>query len=124
MKRILFVWIFTFSWTVMLEAGNCEVQKKEIYLQGFLTKPKPVKSGTSESVIVDDLDYCLYVAFTQNFGVLNVTVTDEHGCDVYQQSINTSSTNYLVIPTNNLHAGTYTITISGSEGSVTGVFYR
>ena len=108
----------------MLEADNCEIKKQKIPLKGALTPPPTAKSKDSEPVIVDDLDYCLYVTFTQDFGVLNVTVTDEYGCNVFQQSVNTSSTNYLVIPTNNFCAGTYSITISGSEGSVTGMFYR
>ena len=124
MKQILFVLIFIFSLTVMF-ADNREVQQQKVYLKGFLTKPKPMKSDTNiEPVVVLDLDYYLQVTFTQDLGVLVVTITNEQGYDVYQQSVNTSSSSFLVIPTNNLQPGNYIITITGSEGTLSGEFFR
>ena len=124
MKKIIFVLVVIFSYT-LVEANNCEIKKEKIHLKGALTKPTVARSITiNEPVVVIDNDNSLHIGFNQNLGRLDITIVNEQGTVVYQQSVNALLNGFLNISTNNFNNGIYTITISGSEGSLTGEFNR
>jgi hypothetical protein len=64
----------------------------------------------------------IYLNFTTTVGVATITITDSNGITVYQQLMDTDTTNELYIPVDTMDAGSYTITITYGSVTLAGVF--
>ena len=58
-----------------------------------------------------------------NIGKVYIVIQNEKGSIIYQNSIDTSAGNKLIIPTYNYYKGEYTISFSYRAGDLFGVFY-
>jgi len=66
-------------------------------------------------------DY-IEVGFNSSLGAINVSIYDDEGNVVYQQSINASAGQQLLIDVSDFDAGTYTIEFVNSQADLSGDF--
>lgn len=81
--------------------------KKEQNGQGTYTK-----STTTLPVSVSINDTDLGIVFSKSVGVVNITIEDQTGNEVYQDVLDTNSTLTTSIETGGFDSGNYTVNIS------------
>ena len=98
--------------------------------------PDPGKVGIKSNSLISNYVSSIYVVpvtanltdtelelnFIKSVGVVQISVTDENGSIVYQQAISTSITPDIDIATDGWDSGSYTLNITYSTITLTGVF--
>lgn len=73
-------------------------------------------------VLVTLNDTELGISFRKSVGVAQITIEDETGAVVYQEVVDTNSTQESVIETSGWDSGNYTVKISYGSTKLTGIF--
>lgn len=82
-------------------------------------------SMTSESAITAKAGRNMVrLAFTQNIGLVNVSLYDDNGNLVYSCSVDTAVQKMAMLPTAGGHEGTYTIVVENTSDTAVGQFER
>lgn len=85
--------------------------------------PYPKTRGVGRTAITADLNQSdLIISFPTNIGIATITVTDETGGVVFQQTIDTASSPDLYISIDSWDAGNYTLIIVYDSTTLTGNF--
>jgi len=77
---------------------------------------------TVNAVTVDLTGNELILNFYNQVGIVQISIVDRSGFIVYQDAVDTYSTDQLIIPVDYLISGKYTINISYGTTSLTGTF--
>ena len=108
------------TYSIIMSSDKIELTEGEIDLGGDLMgkldrfTPDPIEITTTSGGIS--------IQFNANLGDVTVGITNAFGATVYSTIINSAVQTTLFIPTQNFPSGTYSITISNSNGSASGDF--
>lgn len=92
---------------------------EEVELKGDLAYsagPNAIEAGVNENSV--------YIQFNQDFGYVNVTIYNPNGQLIYNDVVNTSVQQLLVIPLTNYNEGIYTIILESAFGYAEGEFEK
>lgn len=89
--------------------------KEKIDFQGTLS----LTSGTMKASVNRNM---VRLAFTQNIGLVNVSLYDDNGNLVYSCSVDTAVQKMAMLPTAGGHEGTYTIVVENTSDTAVGQF--
>ena len=101
------------------ELSNIPPGMTEILLQGTLcvnTGPNSVEAYLSKNSV--------QICFHQNFGYVNITLLNETGSVVYNNTVNTAVQQTFYIPLSGTSSGNYTLVLDNANGYAEGEFAR
>ena len=96
------------------EAANTRVDPEEIDLLGNLMPDKPRSLVKPIQVFITDLD--IEINFNNALGVIAISIYDETGSVVYQQSVNTYVGLQIFVDITSFDEGVYTIEFVNPKG--------
>lgn len=103
----------------IISAVNIPVQH-DTTTSGGGTQPSKTRMLIPLSVDLNDTD--INICFTSPVGLATITITDETGSVVCQQSMDTDTDSVMIIPVGGFDSGNYTITIQYDTTSLAGYF--
>lgn len=101
---------------------EADTKSKKIHLKGALGGTGTMKAPAILPVEAYQNDTNIEVCFNRDMGYQNVVVTNQWGFPVFQRTVNATPGSRLVIPTQNLASGVYTIKIIGQNSIYEGQF--
>ncbi len=116
-KSLLFCLLFLFSAFTGIYAVDVPLDKSN----PIPTSTRP-RAPILIPVTVDLSNTDLYLNFTSEVGIVNIVITDGNGSMIYQQSVDTNSTNELYIPVDSWETGNYTLEIIYGSITLVGIF--
>lgn len=88
-----------------------------IVLQGTLM-------DSPNSVVAGANDNSVYIHFNRSFGNVDIKIYNATGSLVYNNVVNTSVQQTVIIPINSMASGTYTVVLDNANGYAEGDFER
>jgi len=116
-KSFLFCLLFFFSALTNIHAIDIPLDKSIPP-----TTPTRPRAPILIPVTMDLSNTDLYLNFTSEVGIVNIIITDSNGSMIYQQSVDTNSTNELYIPIDSWETGDYNIEITYGSITLVGIF--
>jgi len=118
-RTFIYFVVFLLMSVGIVSAVNIPVQSGSTNTGGG-TRPTKTRMFIPLSVDMNDTD--ITICFTSPVNLATITVTDETGFPVYQQSMDTDTDSVMTIPVGGFDSGKYTITIQYNTTSLTGDF--
>ena len=130
MKRIFLFSLFfcclltTSVFTLMGEtiANKSFDTEREIDLSGNLSPVKQRSLSLVQPIQAFIINQSIEVDFNASVGVIDLSIYDETGNAVYQQTVNASAGQQLFIDISSFDAGEYTIAFVNAQTDLSGVF--
>lgn len=101
------------------EDNHIPTNAEEIRLIGKLdcnAGPDDIEAGATDNAV--------YLYFNQNFGTVDIKIYNASGGLIYNNVVDTSMQQYVVIPITSVVNGTYTVVLSNANGYAEGDFER
>ena len=101
------------------EMDNLPTGYEEIILMGDLMMgngPRPIIAGANDNSI--------YIHFNQSFGNVNILIYNAMGGLIYNNVMDTSMQQTMIIPVSGTFSGTYSVVVNNANGYAEGDFER
>jgi len=98
---------------------NLPTGYEEIILMGDLMMgngPRPIIAGANDNSI--------YIHFNQSFGNVNILIYNAMGGLIYNNVMDTSMQQTMIIPVSGTFSGTYSVVVNNANGYAEGDFER
>ncbi|MDR3651719.1 MAG: DUF3244 domain-containing protein [Paludibacter sp.] len=119
MKRTIYFIVFFFFYTTGFVLADNQIPISPVTPPGSPSRTRG-QNGTIVTATLTDTEVVLN--FTTAAGIATITVTDNTGSIVYQQTIDTDTNKVLEIPIDSWDSGNYTLTIQYSDIALSGDF--